>query len=130
MDGNQDRSESYATYEGEFESFPARVSYWSNDYLVVPGWFSTQEKAMEYINGLGKETRAYSIVQEKHFPEGDLRIAEARIVGSLICKHQIQPEEIVRAGCTIRTMYLVDELALQYLDSFNEDVKAARKKGA
>lgn len=135
MDGNQDRSKTYAIYQGELEDFPIKVSYWDNDnYLIVPSWFSSLHDAMEYIKSLVSRTlQTYYLVQERHYAKGDPRIANAKIIFPLKNNFPIQPERgktQERHGdpmIDVWTMFFLGKnLAEQYVDAFNADVAAAK----
>jgi hypothetical protein len=92
MDGNQDRSKTYAIYQGEFDDFPVKVSYWNGEYLIVPSWFYSKEAAMEYITKLeSHELQTYYLVQERHYAKGDPRIAVAKIITALENDFPVQP---------------------------------------
>jgi hypothetical protein len=129
MDNDQDRSESHVEYQGEFDKFPVKLSYWNdNNYLVVPIHFESREAALGYIEKIEKRiTQTWCIVHERHYPDGDPRIAEAIIVTSFSCYFPIHPEEVKREDCTVRTMYLPEEAAEQYVAAFNADIKALKK---
>jgi hypothetical protein len=135
MDANQDRSKTYAIYQGELEDFPIKVSYWDNDgYLIVPNWFESLYDAMEYIKNLGNHTiQTYYLVQERHYAEGDPRIAVAKIIFSIKNDFPIQPERgktQERYGdptIDVWTMFFLGkDVAEQYVNAFNADVANAK----
>jgi hypothetical protein len=136
LDGNLERLETYAEYQGESEDFPVRVSYWEDDYLVVPSWFADKEKAIEYIKRIEHETgiaQNYCKVKERHYPEGDPRIADAKIEATFRSAFPIAPlrgkiqEQTDGPMIEVWTMFIPEEAAQQYVAAFNEDV--AETKG-
>jgi hypothetical protein len=143
MDSNQDTSETAAFYQGEFEfgEFPARVAYWHDQFLVVPNWFDTEEAAKRYIQDIKNQTPGtYYMVQERHYAEGDPRIAHAKIITDGIPNDfYIQPsrgktqERDGEPMIDVWTMYFFGEhLAEQYVNAFNRDIRLAisvRKAG-
>lgn len=138
MDGNQDRSETEAFYQGEYEigQFPVKVSYWNDDYLIVPSWFDTEEAAQEYIENIhGHISADFYMVKEHHYAKGDPRIACAKIVGSLhdieYCYlhpgHRRTTEHLDKPMVDVWTMYIMGrDLAEQYVSAFNMDIAAAK----
>lgn len=135
MDGNHDRSKTYAVYQGEFEDFPVKVSFWdNNEYLIIPGWFYSKESAKEYIENLeGHTVQTYCLVQERHYAKGDPRIAAAKIITVLENDFPINPSRgkiQEKAGdpmIDVWTMYIPGrELAEQYVNAFNADIAAVK----
>jgi hypothetical protein len=138
MDGNQDRSKTYAVYQGKSADFPVKVSYWNNDgYLIVPSWFDSVRDAAEYIKDLGDHRlQSYYLVQERHYPAGDERSAVAKIIAELRNDFPIQPERgetQERYGdppIDVWTLFFLGKnLAEQYVNAFNA-YSAAVKFGA
>jgi hypothetical protein len=133
MDGDQDRSKTYAVYQGEFDTFPVKVSYWENEYLVVPNWFNSKEAALEYIEKLEGHTReTYCLVQERHYAN-EHRIATAKRIALVQYHVPIHPsrgetqEGYGEPMIEVWTMYFMGEgLAEQYVHTFNADSAAAR----
>lgn len=134
MDGNKDRSKTFAIYQGEFDDFPIKVSSWNDEYLIVPNWFDSKEEALEYVTKLGcHEIQSYYLVQERHYTEGDPRVAVAKIITALKNDFPIQPERgktQERHGdpmIDVWTMFFLGKnLAEQYVAAFNEDVANAK----
>jgi hypothetical protein len=137
MDNNQDAWETAAFYQGEFElgNFPAKVAYWHENFLVVPHWFDSEEAARQYIQAVRSHTPvAYCMVQERHYVNGDPRIAVAKIIATLYNDFPIQPSRgriQEKAGdpmTDVWTMFILGrELAEQYVNAFNANVEAARR---
>jgi hypothetical protein len=136
MDGNQDSSETEAFYQGEFEmnSFPVKVSYWKDEYLIAPSWFETETAARDYIEKIKNHVPVtFFMVQERHYVKGDPRIAVAKITGSIqnmnYYPHPSHGETQERDGepmIDVWTMYFMGkELAEQYVTAFNAGVAAA-----
>jgi hypothetical protein len=137
MDSDQDISATYATYEGEFEEFPVKVSYWHDRYLILPSHFETKSAAMEYVNAVnGRKPASFCLVQERHYARGDPRIAVAKIIlKGFPSDFYIQPsrgEIRERYGdpvIDVWTMYIRGpELAKQYVNAFNADVSAVAER--
>jgi hypothetical protein len=133
LDGDQDRSETYAEYHGESDDFPVRASFWEDNYLVVPSWHTSKADAMEYIERLeNRVAQSYSIVQERHYSQGDPRIADARIVAEFRSSFPIAPswgkiqERSGDPAVEVRTAFIPTREAVQYVAAFNSDIEAAR----
>jgi hypothetical protein len=137
MDENQDRSETEAFYQGEYEidQFPVKVSYWKDDYLIVPSWFDTEKAAQEYIKNVYEHISAdFYMVQERHYAKGDPRIANAKIIGSIkdvdFCPQPSRGKTQEKSGepmIDVWTMWFRGlDLAEQYVNVFNKDIAAAK----
>jgi hypothetical protein len=133
MDGNQDRSKTYAIYQGELDDFPVKVAFWKDEYLIVPNWFERLEEAMEYIHKLEvRNLQEYYMVQERHYAQIDPRITTAKIIGTTKNDFPISPSrrKIQESGepvVDVWTMYILGQkLAEQYAAAFNADVEAAK----
>jgi hypothetical protein len=120
-------------YEGEwdFDKFPARVSYWDVNCLVVPNWFDSEKAARDYVAKVNRQImRTYNMVQECHYPKGDSRVTSAKIIGSFSNDFYPPPskkniKEQGEATIEIWTMYFPDrESAIQYVDTLNSDASA------
>jgi hypothetical protein len=139
MDPDQDRCDTQAIYQGEFQlgEFPVRDAYWKDGYLMVPSWFPSKNEAMAYIKAVeNNSTAVYYMVQERHYAKTDPRIAEAKILFCLdrpleMYPHPSHGETQERAGepmINVWTMYFRNrELAVQYADAFNADIVAAKQ---
>jgi hypothetical protein len=138
MDENQDRSETEAFYQGEYEidKFPAKVSYWKDDYLIVPSWFDTERAAREYIKNVNEHISAdFYMVQERHYAKGDPGIANAKIIGSIKdvnfypqpSRGETQEKSGESIMIDVRTMWFRGlDLAEQYVNAFNADIAATK----
>jgi hypothetical protein len=134
MDGNQNHeSETKAVYRGGFEEFPVKVGYWQENFLVIPVWFDTEKAAREYTKKANSQLmKTYFMVQERHYPKDDSRIAGAKIIGSMLdgvypCPSKGESRDRTgEAAIDVWTMYFPDrESAAQYVDCINSDASAA-----
>jgi hypothetical protein len=136
MNRDQDHlAEVYAEYQGEHEDFLVKVGYWAGSCLIVPNWFDTKEQAQEYIDHVNDRTlRNYYMVQERRYPDGDLRVSSAKKIFALENDFYPQPDKGYtqeKAGepmIEVWTMYFYDrEAADQYVENVNTIAGQARE---
>jgi hypothetical protein len=140
MDSDQNRSETEAIYQGEFETdkFPVKGAYWREGFLIVPSWFSTGTDAHKYIKKVREHTPGnFYMVQERHYAKGDPRIASAKIIGAMSDVNIYPQPELGKTQerygepmVDVWTMWFMNrDLAEQYVTAFNAEIEAAKNIG-
>lgn len=134
QDGFVNTAESEYLGEQDRETYPIKVSYRDGDGpLVVPFWFDDEVAAQKYIEKANsREEREFWLLQEFHYQDKNI-LSEAKIVAVFTFPgypsfDEGDTERRPGVWAHVRSIFICDrEAAMDYLNCFNADCKAAHE---